>query len=123
MSKTVIDVGQCDLDHGNITRLLTAQFGADVVRAHSHDEAIELTRQHTPALVLINRLLDADRSEGMTVLASLKADGSTANVPVMIVSNFDDAQQAAIAAGAVEGFGKSALDAPATTELLSQYLK
>ena len=41
----------------------------------------------------------------------------------MMVSNYADAQDKAVADGAVSGFGKAALDDPATVELLGTYLK
>lgn len=73
-------------------------------------------------LVLINRLLDADGSSAMDVLSALKASPSTGQIPVMVVSNFEDAQSAAVKAGAVQGFGKAALDTLETKTLLAEYL-
>ena len=40
----------------------------------------------------------------------------------MVVSNFEDAQKTAVEAGAVQGFGKAALESNETKELLAQYL-
>jgi len=40
----------------------------------------------------------------------------------MVVSNYQDAQTAAVEAGAVQGFGKSALNTDQTKELLAKYL-
>jgi CheY-like chemotaxis protein len=122
MSKTVLDVGQCNPDHSSITSLLTQNFDVSVQRAHSHDQALMMAKESQPALILINRLYDADGSEGMETLAALKADDVTANIPVMVVSNYSDAQDAAVAAGAVQGFGKSALNTPKTIELLNAHL-
>ena len=122
MSKTVLNVGQCNPDHASISGLLTKNFGVDVHRANSHDEAIKMTAELKPALVLINRLYDANGSEGMETLRALKSDDATANIPVMIVSNYADAQTAATEAGAVQGFGKSALADPKTVSLLTEFL-
>ena len=102
--------------------MLKQHFDVDVQRVHAHDEAIAKAKELQPALVLINRLYDANGDEGMETLAALKADDATAKIPVMIVSNYADAQEAAVAAGAVQGFGKSALNAPETTALLSEHL-
>ena len=71
-----------------------------------------------PDLVLINRLYDANGDEGMETLRALKADEATSNIPIMVVSNYSDAQDAAVAAGAIQGFGKSALNTPETLALL-----
>ncbi|MDA8563434.1 response regulator [Mariniblastus sp.] len=123
MSKIVLDVGQCNPDHSSISGLLKQHFDdVTVQRVHAHDEAIAKAKELQPALVLINRLYDANGDEGMETLAALKADDATAKIPVMIVSNYADAQEAAVAAGAVQGFGKSALNAPETTALLSEHL-
>ena len=78
--------------------------------------------EKTYDLILINRLMDADGSPGMDILSTLKSDSATKDVPVMIVSNYADAQDAAVAAGAVKGFGKSALNADSTKEALAKYL-
>ena len=122
MPKKVLDVGQCDLDHSNITALLKANFEVEVARAHSRSEAISMATVEGFDLVLVNRLFDADGSEGMAVVSDLKTNERTADVPVMIVSNYEEAQVAAVEAGAVRGFGKSALGSDATLDLLKSYL-
>ena len=110
------------MDHGNITTILEANFDVKVSRAHSRAEAIKMAASENYDLVLINRLFDRDGSEGMDVVSDLKANDQTSEMPVMIVSNYEDAQVAAVEAGAVRGFGKSALDSDATLELLKTYL-
>lgn len=122
MTKKVLDVGQCNADNYRINEVLTEKFDVELHRAHSHDEAITMASSTSFDLILINRLLDADGSEGMAVLKSLQNTEATQSVPTMIVSNFEDAQTAAVAAGAVPGFGKSQLNNPATFELLGKYL-
>lgn len=122
MNKTVLDVGQCNPDHSSISGLLKQHFDVNVQRVHAHDEAIAMTKELKPALVLINRLYDANGDEGIETLRALKADDATAAIPVMIVSNYADAQEAAITAGAVQGFGKSSLNTPETAALLSEHL-
>jgi CheY-like chemotaxis protein len=72
--------------------------------------------------VLVNRKLDADSSDGIDVLRAIKEDAALAALPVMLVSNYPDAQQEAQAAGAVPGFGKAQVSSPETLELLRTYL-
>lgn len=122
MSKTVLDVGQCNPDHSSISGLLKQHFGVDVQRAQSHQQALTMANDLQPALVLINRLYDANGDQGMETLKALKADDATTSIPVMIVSNYSDAQDAAVAAGAVHGFGKSSLTATKTIQCLAKYL-
>lgn len=120
--KKVLDVGQCDLDNSLISDMLKKHFDVQVDRAKSFDDAVEAIRSHGYDLVLVNRLLDLDRSEGLAIVQAVKSDDATESTPVMIVSNFDDVQQVAVAAGAEAGFGTAALSAPATVKLLEQYL-
>jgi DNA-binding NarL/FixJ family response regulator len=122
-TKKVLDVGQCDLDNSLISDMLTTNFDVVVDRVKTRDQAFDAVKNTAYDLVLINRLLDIDRSEGADVLADIKNDESTARTKVMIVSNFEDAQRTAVAAGAEAGFGKSALNVPATIDLLNQYLR
>ncbi len=118
----VLDVGQCNLDHGNISRLLQDQFDAGVDRVHHADEAADAVRDKRYNLVLVNRIFDADGAEGLAFIERLQADEATRDTPVMLVSNFADAQEAAVALGAKPGFGKSALSDPKTVEGLSAHL-
>lgn len=122
MSKRVLNVGQCSPDHASIRWLMEQEFGAEVVPADSLDEALAELRGGDFALVLVNRLLDADRSEGMAVIDAIKSDPALADVPVMMVSNYADWQKRAVASGAVEGFGKSELASTATKAKLERFL-
>ena len=64
------------------------------------------------------------------VAASCIADGreqmqeheSLRHTPIMMISNFETAQQEAIAAGAAPGFGKADLEEETTRKLLANYL-
>jgi CheY-like chemotaxis protein len=122
MSKRVLDVGQCSIDHGAIRRLLDREFAADVARADGLDDAIAQLRSNRFDLVLINRKLDADGSDGIDVLHAILADPALAEVPMMLVTNYPEHQAAAVAAGAVCGFGKAELDTAATREKLARFL-
>jgi len=122
-SRRVLDVGQCRHDHGMITRLL-AGFGARVDRVKGLEEAKRALREARYDLVLVNRQLDADGSPGVDVVRAIKTDADPAlsAVPVMLVSNFPEAQEEAVAAGAEPGFGKAELDAPQTRSRLATVL-
>jgi CheY-like chemotaxis protein len=120
-SKRVLSLGQCAADHSSISRLLRDQFGADVVPAHSPREAMEELARRDYALVLVNRLLNAGGS-GLDFITRLKSNELTAQLPVMLVSDRADAQQQAVAGGALPGFGKSALRSPATVRRLAAVL-
>jgi CheY-like chemotaxis protein len=108
----ILSVGQCGFDGARLRRELGSALGAEVVAADTHDEARDLLRQAAFDLVLINRVGDLDGAPGLDLIRSLKADAATAPVPVMLVSNYADAQDEAIRAGAAPGFGKADLGAP-----------
>ena len=72
--------------------------------------------------MLINRKLDIDYSDGMDVLAHLKSDARYRDLPMMLITNFAEHEAAAIAAGAVPGFGKRTLYDDQTVTRLSQFL-
>jgi CheY-like chemotaxis protein len=110
--KRVLSIGQCFADHGSISRTLQRHFGAEVIGVDEPNEALDRLRRESFDLVLINRRLDADGSSGVAVVEQIKADERLRPLPVMLVSNYDDAQDEAIAAGALPGFGKAALGQP-----------
>ncbi len=119
---TVLDVGSCSPDHGMIRQLLTKHFDVQIDKVMFADDAIARMREQPYALVLFNRLIFDDGSEGIELLHRAKADADLAKTPVMMISNFAKAQEGAVAAGAERGFGKSSLSDPQTVELLASYL-
>ena len=122
MTKRVLDIGNCGPDHGAITHMIQTHFDAQVDAAHAAADALPLLEQHDYDLILVNRLLDVDGTPGLDVLAELQRS-PRADVPVMLITNFAEHQQTAVAAGAVQGFGKNAIGAPQTIELLGNYLQ
>ena len=122
MPVRVLDVGNCSVDHGAIRTMLEKTFGARVAQAHGADDALALLRQQTFDLVLVNRKLDQDYSDGIEVLQQIKADAELARGPCMLVSNYHDQQELAVAAGAEYGFGKKSLYAAETHERLAKFL-
>lgn len=119
MSKKVLSVGQCNMDHGSITRLMR-ELGTEVRRVDTAEEAIEALEGGPFGLVLVNRVFDADGGSGLELIRQVKA--AKPGQAVMLVSNFEDAQAEARAAGAEPGFGKAALGRPETAEVLKGYL-
>jgi len=102
---------------------LLGGFDVEVDRVMFVDEAMEALRRTRYRLVLVNRLIFADSSDALPLIEKMRADESLRDIPVMMVSNYADAQDRAVAAGAARGFGKADLDKPATIELLRPYLE
>jgi CheY-like chemotaxis protein len=123
MKKRVLSVGQCAADHAGIRWVIQGNFDAEVVPAANLVEARKHLENQAFALILVNRLLDADGSSGMAVIQGLKEDERTRSLPVMLVSNLANAQRDAEQAGAVPGFGKAALNHSETLERLKSYLE
>jgi len=123
MTKQVLDVGQCVPDHAAIRRLVERNFAANVVQTHGLEDTLAQLRKGHFDLVLINRKLDQDYSDGIEILKEIKADPELAQVPVMLVTNYPEHQAAAVAEGAELGFGKNQLGSPEALTRLQQFLQ
>jgi len=122
MTKKVLDVGNCGPDFSSITSFLTSKFDCVVEQAHGPEDAISKLRAGEYALVTINRKIDRDYTDGVEILKTIKADAEIRSVPVMLVTNLPDHQDAAVALGAKRGFGKLEYDLPETLEKLRPIL-
>ena len=122
MTKTVLDIGNCNPDHSSIQRMLTSKYDVVVLRAHQWSDTLPLLEKQKVDLIVINRKLDIDYSDGMEILRQLKQNNATKSIPVMIVTNYPEHQLAAVAEGAEYGFGKLEYAQPSTHERLSKFL-
>lgn len=122
MSHRVLSVGQCVPDQSAIRRFLQAHFEVELDEADLPADALEQMQTNTFDLVLINRKLDRDYSDGIEIIRSMKQDERLRQIPVMLVTNFAEYQQQAMELGAVHGFGKSEFDDPAVLDRLRPYL-
>ena len=102
----ILSVGQCSFDHGSITRHLRMSYRAEVAGANTLSEALVTLRAGDFDLVLINRVLDNDGTSGFDVIRAIKREPGLSGLPVMLVSNHEDAQVEAQSLGALPGFGK-----------------
>lgn len=123
MVKRVLDVGNCDMDHGNLRRLVEGFFDAKLVRCHTASDVVTELRRSGADLVLVNRQFDQDLSEGVELIRQVKADPQLSSTPCMLLTNFPEYQQSAVAAGAEPGFGKRELTEPQTRDLLAKFLE
>lgn len=123
MSKTLLDCGNCGPDFHAIRQMVSSHFGASVVQSHGVEDTLELLRNQSVDLVTVNRKLDRDYSDGLDVAVAIKSDPELESIPVMLVTNYDEHQEAAMAAGCVRGFGKLAIKDPETRNLLKPFLQ
>ena len=123
MPKIVVDCGNCAPDFSSIRQLIEANFDAQVLQTHGPEDTLQVLRQRADvALVTVNRKLDRDYTDGIEVIRQIKADPQLSEVAVMLVTNYQEHQQAAVAEGALPGFGKLSLRDPATQQRLQEVL-
>jgi len=121
MEQRVLSIGQCALDQGRIRRVFGERLGLFVGAAATASEAESLLQCRAYALVFVNRVLDADGSSGVSLLRDLIM--RSPSTPMMLVSDYEDAQQLAISAGAIRGFGKATLHNAETLERVRKSLR
>jgi DNA-binding NtrC family response regulator len=112
----VLSIGQCGYDDSRIGQVVRSALGASLDRASSPEDAQGKMQAKKYDLVLVNRVFDAGTGMGVDFIGQMKKSGET--TPMMLVSDYADAQAAAMANGAVPGFGKSAIASPEVGNLL-----
>jgi CheY-like chemotaxis protein len=122
MPKKILSIGQCVPDHGSISRFLQSNFDVQIEKCDTAPAAIDRLRQQPFDLVLINRKLDSDYTDGVEILRTIKADAQLAATPVMLVSNYPEHQENAVALGAEYGFGKAELGSSDVVARLEPFL-
>ena len=122
MSKKILLVGHCGPDSSFLR--MTIKSAAPDAQILSADDEDELTKaMETPLdLLLFNRELGYGFGDqtGIDVIRRLKAE--RADLKMMLVSNYSDAQAAAHEAGALPGFGKRELGSARVAQLLKHVL-
>src|SRR5205823_5740224 len=121
--KSVVLVGHCGPDNSFLRMAVSsADRSIHVAMADDEQELNALLDQRVD-LLLLNRELGwgfDDAPTGVELIQKLRA--THPNVKVMLVSNFSDAQAAAVAAGALPGFGKREIGTPRVTRLIREAL-
>ncbi|MFO1022994.1 MAG: response regulator [Planctomycetales bacterium] len=120
--KKVLDVGQCGPDHSAIRHFLQTHFDVEIQRTSLPADTLAALRRQPFDLVLINRKLDEDYSDGLEILKAIKQDPDIGQTPVMLVTNYAEHQAESVAAGGEQGFGKNDLRHAKTAELLKPFL-
>lgn len=123
MSKKVLSVGQCGPDHAGIVSFLSrCALGVEVDTAKLPGDTMAKLQAGSYDLVLVNRKLDEDYSDGLEIIKAIKADPSMKATPVMLVTNYAEHQDAAEAEGALRGFGKLEYGKPEVIERVQALL-
>ena len=122
MGKKVVLVGHCGPDSSFLRMAVSsAERGISVSMA---DDAQELKASLDAGahLVLLNRELGWGFDQGLGVDVIKTLGRGYPNTKFMLVSNYADAQAAAVAAGAVPGFGKREIGQPRVAQLIREAL-
>ena len=121
--KKVALVGHCGPDSSYL-RMTVSKAGKDiqVLSADDDDEELKRLLDDGVSLLLLNRQLDYGfgEHEGVELIRRLRT--SYPRVKCMLVSNYADAQTAAVQAGALPGFGKRELGTPKVPEMIRSAL-
>src|SRR5579875_331621 len=106
MSKKVLLVGHCGPDSSYLRMTIRqADPSAMLLSADDQNELNSALKQGVD-LILFNRELGYGFDRELGVAAIQELTSAKSNIKMMLVSNFAEAQAAAVAAGALPGFGK-----------------
>jgi two-component system chemotaxis response regulator CheY len=122
MPKKIALVGHCGPD-SSFLRMTVSRVERDIQVVSADDDTdLKKLLDDGVDLLLMNRQLDFgfDEQEGVALIARVRA--KYPNVKTMLVSNYPDAQAAAVAAGALPGFGKRELGSPRVAQLIREAL-
>jgi len=120
MPQSVILVGHCNIDGPRLQREIgSALPGADVVRVNT---TADLRRylQERADLFLVNREPVGFDEEGLDIIRQIHTE--CPDTKVMLVSDYPEAQEAAVQAGALKGFGKSEFGSDSLTNTVKAAL-
>src|SRR3954451_18551947 len=123
MAKRVVLVGHCGPDSSYLRITVSKASPGVQVLAADDDASLGKLLGDGVDLLLLNRQLDFgfDEADGVGLLKRLRA--IYPNLKAMLVSNYPDAQAAAMAEGALPGFGKRELGSPRVAELIRDALE
>tara|TARA_R110002095_G_scaffold207151_1_gene191841 strand:- start:20548 stop:20886 length:339 start_codon:yes stop_codon:yes gene_type:complete len=109
-------------DANGIARFLTSHFDVVIEESDVEVDTMEKLKQQSYDLVMINRKLDADYSDGIELIQKIKKSSDVKPCRLMLVSNFPEYQEEAVQAGAEYGIGKKEYRNPETVARLQPYL-
>ncbi len=118
MSKSVALIGHCGPDSSYLRLAISKAIPGAKIVGVDDDAALKSALEAGVDLALFNRVLEYgfDQSEGVEVIRQLARFYPATRM--MMVSNYPETQAAAVAAGALPGFGKRDIGSAKVTELL-----
>ena len=120
MSKTVLIVEDNELNMKLLNDLLQAN-GYDTLQANDGLEAMELTRNHRPDLILMD--IQLPTISGLEVVKRLKSDEDVADIPVIAVTAFAmRGDEEKFRDGGCDGYIAKPISVPAFLETVAAFL-
>ena len=121
-TKKVALVGHCGPDSSYLRMTISSIERGVQILAADDDESLQKILGSGVSLMLFNRVLDFgfDEHEGIAMIRKLHKHYP--KLKMMLVSNYAEAQAAAVLAGALPGFGKRDLGSPRVKEMLREAL-
>ena len=116
----ILLVGHCGPDSSYLRIAISSALPGSSILFPNDDEEFQSALRVGADLVLFNRELDGffTYDSGVEYIRAMKK--AHPHVKTMLISNYADAQAAAVAAGAVPGFGKRQLGSKEVVALLRQ---
>ena len=120
--KKIALVGHCGPDSSFLRMAVSSADRSIQVMAADDASALDLVLEKGVDLLLFNRELPYgfDQTRGVDVIKKLRERHP--GVKMMLVSNYPDAQEAAVKAGALPGFGKREIGSPRVTQVIREAL-
>jgi DNA-binding NarL/FixJ family response regulator len=114
MPHSVILVGHCGIDGPRLQREISAKLpNTDVVRCNSTAD-LDRHCEEGADLFLVNREPVGFDQDGLAIVRKVHEEHP--ELKVMLVSDYPEAQEEAVKAGAMQGFGKSLMGSPELAE-------
>jgi two-component system chemotaxis response regulator CheY len=122
MSKKVVLVGHCGPDSSYLRMAVSRAIKDSAVVMADDDTSLKKLIDDGADLLLVNRQLDYGfpTYDGVQLIQQLRAEHP--QLKTMLISNYPEAQQAAVNVGAAPGFGKAQIGRPEVGELLKSAL-
>lgn len=123
MTKPYILVAEDDKFYANLYKIKLSAEGFDVAIASDGVQAVELAKQKTPDLTLLDLIMPF--KDGFEVLAELRADGRFKNMPIVVLSSLGQEEDAGRAKelGANDYIIKTSISISEMVDKVKQYLK
>src|SRR4051794_8034403 len=105
MGKRILLVGHCNIDGPRLQEVISSEIPGSQVERVNSDADLRRTVGEGADLLLVNREPVGFDESGLDLIRTVC--GRHPGAKVMLVSDYPDAQEQAVQAGALPGFGKS----------------